>query len=163
MDNLNEIVFTNKRARIKTFLNAVVFMMAVDLVILLVVFITKGMGIESFPFIGGIGTAVCLLWGILIGFALIKRMGNVRIIVNDECVEYMSGRSHRYYALVDFIESQTYVLYRGKKPVNVRRLVFEGYNNILYIHGSDFSDNDFQQMSEAVEMRAHKVKGIEAQ
>ena len=102
-------------------------------------------------------------WGILIGFALIKRMGNVRIIVNDECVEYMSGRSHRYYALVDFIESQTYVLYRGKKPVNVRRLVFEGYNNILYIHGSDFSDNDFRQMSEAVEMRAHKVKGIEAQ
>ena len=47
--------------------------------------------------------------------------------------------------------------------MNVRRLVFEGYNNILYIHGSDFSDNDFRQMSEAVEMRAHKVKGIEAQ
>ena len=160
MDNSKEIVFTNKNARIKAFTSAIVFMTVVDVVIVLVTFFIKRLSIESLPFIGGITLALSLVWGVLIGLGLVKNMGSVHVIVNDECVEYISGRSHRYYALVDFIESQTYVLYRGKKPQNVRRLVFDGYNNILYIHERDFSEMDFKQLSEVVEDRAQKVKGI---
>ena len=159
MENMKEIVFTNGKRKQKVFLNSIASIAALTALLSLIFFLQpKNLpDADSLPLLICSFIVVSLFWGSIVGFAFVIKMGKVKVVVNDECVEYINGKYHRYYALIDFVESQMYTLPRGSGTVNIRSLVFSGSGNILYIHKSEFTDTQFQQISEAVKVRAQRL------
>ena len=159
MENLKEIVFTNGKRKQKVFLSSIAAITALSALFSLIFLLQpKNMpDADTLPVLIIGFLAVSLFWGSIVGFAFVIKMGKVKVVVNDECVEYINGKYHRYYALIDFVESQMYTLPEGNGKVSIRSLVFSGSGNILYIHKSEFTDTQFQQISEAVKVRAQRL------
>ena len=153
MENMKEIVFTNGKRKQKVFFSSIAAMTALTVLFSLIFFLQpKNIpDADSLPVLICGFLAVSLFWGSVVGFAFVIKMGKIKVVVNDECVEYINGKYHRYFALIDFVESQMYTLPGGNGTV------FSGSGNILYIHKSEFTDAQFQQISEAVKVRAQRL------